>query len=81
MASVRARNSVTLLQDAREPDCDRLLTRVQMRRAVDLAAEEEALHAVLDTADHEHPPVQVERERSVKFSRGAQAASSSLRGF
>ena len=62
MPAVGAGDAVALLEHAREPDSHRLLSRVQMRRAVHLAAQEEALHAVLEPPDEQHPAIEVRRE-------------------
>ena len=59
MAAVRARHAVVRPERGREADRHRLLSGIEVRRAVDLAAEEEALHAILEAADEEHPPVQL----------------------
>ena len=59
MAAVRARHPVVRPERGREADRDRLLPGVEVRRPVDLPAEEEALHAVLEATDEEHPPVQL----------------------
>src|ERR1044072_4960377 len=59
VAAVRARNAVVRPERGREADRDRLLSGVEVGRPVDLAAEDEALPAVLEAADEEHPPVQL----------------------
>ena len=66
VAAVRARDTVAVAQHAREADSDRFLPGVEVRRPVDLAAQEQALHAVLEPADQQHLAVEAERE----FGRG-----------
>jgi hypothetical protein len=60
VAAIRAGDPVACVEDACETDSDGLLPGVEVGCPVDLAAEEEALNAILDAADHEHSPVQVE---------------------
>ena len=60
VAAVGAGDAIAGSERAREADRDRLLPGVEVRRAVDLAAQEERLDEVLDAADHAHPPVEVE---------------------
>ena len=62
---VRRGDAVALLEQAREADRDGLLARVQVRRPVDLAAQEERLDEVLEPADQAHAPVEVEVELGV----------------
>ena len=68
--SVGARDAIAVDQRAREADRDGLLTGVEVRGAVDLTVEEQALDAILDAADDEHPPVEVERERHIQLCAG-----------
>jgi hypothetical protein len=54
VAAVGGRHPVALLEQACNAGRHRLLPRIQMRRAVDLALQEERLHKVLEAADEEH---------------------------
>ena len=74
VAPVGGGDAVLFAEDAGEADGDRLLARVEMRRPVDLAAEEERLDEVLEAADEPHPPVQVEVELDVAERRGLDGA-------
>jgi len=69
--AIGAGDAVAVLERAREADRDGLLTGVEVRRAVDLAAQEQRLQTILDAADHEHPPVQREPELDLLLRRGA----------
>ena len=48
-----------------DADRDGLLAGVEVRRAVDLALEEEPVDLVLEVPDHQHPAVAVERRRAL----------------
>ena len=50
-------------------DGNRFLPGVEVRRPVHLAAEEQALHTVLEAADQEHPAVEIERSCRVRLGR------------
>ena len=60
MAAVGAGHVVIGLERHADADGDRLLPGVQVRRAVDLAAQEQAMHRCLELADQQHPRVRVE---------------------
>ena len=71
MPPVRAGDAVPLAEHAREPDGDGLLPGVQVRRAVDLTAEEEALDAILEAPDEQHPAVELRGEAERRRQRSA----------
>ena len=59
-------NAIPVLEHARETDGHRLLAGVQMRRSIDLAAQEERLNEVLETAYEPHASVKAEVELDVE---------------
>ena len=62
VAAVGRGDAVAILEDARDADRNGLLARVEVRRPVDLAAEEERLDQILEAADQDHRPVEPEVE-------------------
>ena len=67
VAAVGAGDAVLLLEHRADPGGHGLLTRVEVRGAVDVALLEERLDAVLEAADQQHAPV--ERERLLAVGR------------
>ena len=57
--AIRARDPVVRPEHAGEADGDCFLPGIEVGRPVDLAAEEETLHPVLEAADEEHPLVEL----------------------
>ena len=76
MAPVGARDPITVLEHRCEPDRNGLLPRVEVRRPVDLASQEQALNAVLDAADQQHAPVEIEWLDGTRHPRRLVQASS-----
>ena len=62
VAAVGRGDAIAILEDARNPDRDRLLPGIEMRRPVDLAAEEERLDQILESADQDHRSIETEIE-------------------
>jgi hypothetical protein len=62
VAAVGRADAVAVLEHARHSDGDRLLARVEVGRAVDLAPEEERLDEVLEPPDQDHRAVEAEIE-------------------
>src|SRR4029079_13633331 len=62
VAAVGRGDAVAVLEQARDAGGDRFLAGVEMRRAVDLAGEEERLDEILEAADEQHLPVQTRVE-------------------
>src|SRR5689334_8816514 len=58
--AIGPRRAVLRLEHGAHPRRHRLLPRVEMRRAVHLALQEQRLHRVLEAADQQHPPVELE---------------------
>ena len=65
MPAVRAGDAVALPQSACEADGHRLLSGAQVRRPVDLSAQEQGLDELLEAPDQEHLPVEVDMELDV----------------
>jgi hypothetical protein len=60
MAAVRAGHRVALAQGAARTDGHRLLSLIEMGRAAHEVLEKQSLNLVLEEADLEHPPVQID---------------------
>ena len=54
MTAIGRSDPVALFEDARDTGRDRLLPRIEMRRAVHLAGKEQRLDEILDAADEQH---------------------------
>ncbi len=78
MPPIRTSDPVTFIEGACEAHRDGLLARIEMRRPEDLPFEEERLDAVLDAPDHEHPPVELERQIDVRGRLQAQGVISAV---
>ena len=65
VAAVGGGHPVPRVEHRADPDGDRLLPRVEVYGAVDLATQEEALHRLLEVAQEQHPAVAVEQRSGV----------------